>query len=84
MNDLIHKEVAYEVLTDYYHHNTDIQHQALREALNRVPIEELIHCDQCKFYEISKNRVDGMCNYWDTSTLIFDYCSRGLRKDRIE
>lgn len=34
---LIDADKAYTILTDYYHHKTDIQHQALIEALNRVP-----------------------------------------------
>ena len=38
--DLIDRETAYKVLTKYYHHSTDIQHEALREALSRVPSAE--------------------------------------------
>ena len=41
MSDLIRREDAYEVLTEYYHHHTDVQHDALREALSRVPSAEL-------------------------------------------
>ena len=37
MEDLISRQAAYKVLTDYYHHRTEIQHIALREALERVP-----------------------------------------------
>lgn len=37
MNNLIDRQTAYEVLTAYYHHTTDIQHAALHDALNRVP-----------------------------------------------
>ena len=37
MRDLISREKAYEVLTEYYHHKTEMQHKALREALDRVP-----------------------------------------------
>ncbi len=37
IDDLISRRAAYEVLTAYYHHKTDIQHAALHEALNRVP-----------------------------------------------
>lgn len=36
MSRLIDVQTAYDVLTDYYHHSTDIQHAALREALGRV------------------------------------------------
>ena len=37
MSDLISREKAFEVLTEYYHHRLDVQHRALREALARVP-----------------------------------------------
>ena len=37
MDDLISRQEAYKVLTDYYHHKTEIQHMGLKEALNRVP-----------------------------------------------
>lgn len=37
MSDLIDRQAAYETLTDYYHHRTEIQHAALHDALNRVP-----------------------------------------------
>lgn len=36
MGRLIDEQTAYDVLTDYYHHSTDTQHAALREALGRV------------------------------------------------
>lgn len=36
MARLIDESKAYEVLTDYYHHSTDTQHAALKEALGRV------------------------------------------------
>lgn len=37
MSDTISREKAYEVLTEYYHHKTEMQHKALREALDMVP-----------------------------------------------
>lgn len=39
--DLISKEKAYEVLTEYYHHRTEMQHKALREALDMVPSADI-------------------------------------------
>jgi hypothetical protein len=36
---LISADKCYEVLTEYYHHNTDIQHKALKEAIDRVPTD---------------------------------------------
>ena len=40
MSDLIERQAAYTTLTEYYHHTTEIQHKALREALERVPSAE--------------------------------------------
>ena len=45
MKDLISREKAYEVLTEYYHHSNISQHIALREALDRVPDAE---CESTK------------------------------------
>lgn len=39
--DLISKEKAYNVLTEYYHHRTEMQHKALREALDMVPSADI-------------------------------------------
>lgn len=37
MNDTISRKAAYEVLTEYYHHKTELQHKALWDALSKVP-----------------------------------------------
>lgn len=37
MEGTISRNDAYNTLTEYYHHTTEIQHKALREALERVP-----------------------------------------------
>jgi len=37
MDDLISRQAAYATLSEYYHHRAEIQHEALREALDRVP-----------------------------------------------
>ena len=37
MTRLIDTQDAFNVLTDYYHHSTHVQHLALQEALNKVP-----------------------------------------------
>lgn len=42
MSRLIDSQTAYDVLTDYYHQNTDIQHKALQEALGRVPTVDAV------------------------------------------
>ena len=40
MSDFISRKDAYKVLSDYYHHRTATQHDALKEALSRVPSAE--------------------------------------------
>ena len=34
---LIDADVTYDVITDYYHHRLEEQHEALKDALSRVP-----------------------------------------------
>lgn len=54
MDDLISRQDAYNTLTEYYHHRTDTQHEALKEALGRVPdahSEAFEWCTDCKEYD---------------------------------
>ena len=37
---LIDADEAYKIITEYYHHRTDMQHTALKEALDKVPTIE--------------------------------------------
>ena len=41
MDDYVSREAAFETLSEYYHHRTEIQHNALREALNRTPAADV-------------------------------------------
>lgn len=41
MDDFIRREAAIETLSEFYHHKSEIQHIALREALNRVPTADV-------------------------------------------
>lgn len=43
MDDLISRQSAYDTLTEYYHHTTPTQHDALRDALSRVPSAQPFH-----------------------------------------
>ena len=58
---LIDADEAYKILTEYYHHRTDIQHKALTEALDRVPtVEERpkskwVECDDIGMYYVCSN-----------------------------
>lgn len=59
MKKYIDTDTAYEVLTEYYHHKTEAQHEALREALDRVPAADVVEvrhylsewCTDCKEYD---------------------------------
>ena len=43
---LIDADEAFRVLSDYYHHRTETQADALREALELVP-EAVVRCEDC-------------------------------------
>lgn len=66
---LIDADVVYKVLTDYYHHITETQHESLKEALSKVPtvdvelvqpIEEFEWCHDCKEYDQNAH----CCHRW--------------------
>lgn len=81
--DLIDRETAYKVLTEYYHHRMEIQHKGLREALAKVPTA-LVRCKDCKYWqeqdygvvEVSICTKGGDILEMDSN----DFCSRGERK----
>lgn len=78
MDDLISRKAAYDVLTAYYHHKTDIQHAALHEALNRVPsvdAAEVVRCAECYHYDEESE----MCILNNSEFEPTDYCSYGSR-----
>lgn len=56
MGRLIDEDDVYITLTDYYHHRTDIQHAALREAISRVPsAQPEDKCGECDAWNQYKN-----------------------------
>lgn len=78
MSDTISRKAAYEVLTEYYHHKTELQHKALREALDRVPSKEIICCEDCKFSD-DDPMPDGRC-WCHAHRAFMHYCSEAKRK----
>ena len=77
---LIDIDAAYAVLTDYYHHTTDIQHAALKEALGRVETVDaapVIRCRDCESYQINFH----WCGLHYMEMHPKDFCSYGERKD---
>ena len=63
----IDRNKTYEVLTKYYHQRTPIQHQALREALNNVPVEDVVQRKYGKWIELAK------CSYACSKCYIIYY-----------
>ena len=68
---LIDADEAYKVLTDYYHHRTEIQHEALKEAIGKVPTidvvevvaknettTEVVRCKDCKHRDPEDHKCD--------------------------
>lgn len=84
MSDYIKREDAYEVLTNLYHHQTETQHRALREALNVVPYvdaEPVVRCYECKHIEYEDGLV-WMCGRTNTPTGGIDgFCAWAERKE---
>ena len=81
MGKWINTDAAYAVLTDYYHHTTDTQHTALREALGRVETVDavpVVRCKDCARFDKKRgcNLVEGL-NIAKTDS----FCSYGERKD---
>lgn len=70
MQRLINAQDAFNVLSDYYHHNSSTQHLALQEALNKVPTVDAepvrhgewikdghhIQCDSCGMWMCDMDR----------------------------
>lgn len=87
MDDLISRQDAYDVLTDYYHHRTEIQHKGLKEALSRVPPAqpEIIRCKDCKYWTHIKRTNRYWCKtddgLFDLNPSPDDYRSRAERRD---
>ena len=77
---LVNADEVYKVLTDYYHHRTETQHEALKEALSKVPTVdavEVVRCKDCVYFW------GGVCTaHTDViSTDDNEFCSWGERRE---
>ena len=63
MGRMIDTDAAYAVLTDYYHHSTDTQHAALREALGRVETVDAVPAKHGRWIYHPDWQADGECGY---------------------
>ena len=87
MTRLIDAQDAFNVLSDYYHHSTHVQHLALQEALNKVPTIDAEPVRHGKWIETEflKLRECSCCHVrwgmYDTENFI--YCPEcGARMDK--
>ena len=75
---LVDADEAYKVLTDYYHQRTEIQHKALKEAIERVPTVdavEVVRCKDCMY------RDGNVCDYSAVYVRPHGYCQWGRREE---
>lgn len=75
---LINADEAFRVLSAYYHHRTETQADALREALELVP-EAVVRCGECKYLAPG-----GICETFADDMIepsASDYCSYGKRRN---
>lgn len=77
MARLINADEAFRVLSDYYHHRTETQADALREALELVP-EAVVRCGECRWYYYRDDAI--VCANRGEVMQTDDYCSYGERR----
>lgn len=83
---LIEADEAFRVLSDYYHHRTETQADALREALDRVQ-EAVVYCADCKYCNVvTENEwLDARCTWYRDKSIrppveLTHFCRRGERR----
>lgn len=80
--EYISREAAIETLSEFYHHKSEIQHIALREALNRVPtadVVEVVRCRDC--VHLCMTGLGTWCFFHPQGSLGHDdFCSAGERR----
>ena len=94
---LVDAEEAYKVLTDYYHHKTEIQHDALKEAIERVhtvDAVEVVRCKDCKWYRNANDKYfPRTCDHWSEMFFYYEgwesvdengFCAWGAKTDEVE
>lgn len=85
---LIDADEAYKVLTDYYHHKTEIQHKALKEAIGKVPnidAVEVVRCKDCVFFHRYGFKLEYTeCRRSDCHATEDGYCCWAERREDVQ
>ena len=64
-DDLINRKIAYAMLSEYYHHRTETQHEALWDALSRVPSAEPLTDKEQRIFLAAMAREEKICKEVD-------------------
>ena len=51
------------------------------EDASDVDVAEIVRCQDCRYFDIAKNGVNGICKEHQRPFFAYDYCSLGDRKD---
>lgn len=83
---LVDADEVYKVLTDYYNQRTEIQHKALKEAIERVhtvDAVEVVRCKDCRFFHRYGFKLEyAECVNFDFYDTTEDgFCSYGERRE---
>ena len=82
MAEYIEREAAYAELTGYYHHRTEVQHKALREALERIPaadVKPVVRGEWIYGKEIAREYLAGECIAIDYEDIFCSVCKMRYR-----
>lgn len=81
---LVDVDNVYEVLTDYYHQRTEMQHRALKEALGRVPtVDPVKHGKWVELRPLKNIFVCSLCGQW--GDYHWNYCPNcGAKMGEVE
>ena len=87
MGRMIDTDAAYDVLTDYYHHSTDTQHAALREALGRVETVDAVRVKYGRWIPVDAcSAFGGDESTWMAhgNPIAFYYCSECMNQAYVD
>lgn len=89
MDEYIRKQDAFDVLTDYYHHTTENQHMALKEALGLIPEAEdfvpISFHERCVRYEIEKRiSLEKTIAYMKEQTDFLEFLHQVIQPNKME
>ena len=88
MRDLISRQAVIEINRSYHGQMPNEVNHSIWKEINELPSvqPEIIHCKDCKWYELPSHRITENCVRWMESNGILlpikpdDFCSRAERR----